>query len=262
VNAGEPAKQKRFKVAHQNAIKGKPTLKPHDSTLPQGSPASAKSGAGPAIVVWLIEDNHTYRQTIARVLNQVPDIDCAQDFSNAEDALHALLDGAVADVMLVDVELPGLNGIETVRRIKTISPATRIIMLTVFDDHEKIFRAVCAGASGYLLKTATVDKIIESIRDVCAGGASMTPGVAQSVLEMFSHLIAPPQDFGLTVRERSILELMTEGLLKKEIADRLALSYHTVDTHLRNIYAKLHVHTRSGAVAKALQGRMFPPPRR
>jgi len=218
---------------------------------------SAKSSIEQAISVWLIEDNHTFRNTIARILNQVQDLGCSRDFSNSEDALEALAQGVVPDVALVDVELPGMDGIEAVRRIKSMSPATRIIMLTVFDDHDKIFKAICAGASGYLLKTSPVEKIVESIRDVYAGGASMTPRVAHSVLDMFSRLQVPQRDYGLTVREQTILELMTEGLIKKEIAEKLSLSYHTVDTHLRNIYAKLHVNTRSGAVAKALKERLF-----
>src|SRR6266705_783259 len=135
-----------------------------------------------------------------------------------------------SDVVLLDVELPGLNGLEAVKRIKSISPSTRVIMLTVFDDHDKIFKAICAGASGYLLKTSPVEKIVESIRDVYAGGASMTPRVAHSVLDRFSRLQVPQRDYGLTAREQSILELMTEGLIKKEIAEKLSLSYHTVDT--------------------------------
>src|SRR5262249_46864648 len=240
------------------------TLKDLVTTQPTPLAASkAKGGAAgenqPArkISVWLVEDNHTFRNTIARVLNQVPDVECPNHFSNSEDALAALAEGVPPDVVLVDVELPGLDGIQAVQRMKAISPATRIIMLTVFDDHDKIFKAVCAGASGYLLKTAPVEKIVESIRDVHAGGAPMTPRVARSVLEMFSRLVVPSRDYGLTERERKILELMTEGLIKKEIADQLSLSYHTVDTHLRNIYAKLHVNTRSGAVAKALKERLF-----
>jgi DNA-binding NarL/FixJ family response regulator len=223
------------------------------------APFKAVQGKSPdgAINVWLIEDNHSFRNTIARVLNKVPGLSCAHTFSNSEDALDALANGALPDVALVDVELPGMNGILAVRRMKSMSPATRIIMLTVFDDDDKIFKAVCAGASGYLLKTAPVESIVESIRDVYKGGAPMTPRVARSVLDMFSKLMAPQHDYGLTSRERNILELMTQGLIKKEIADQLSLSYHTVDTHLRNIYAKLHVHTRSGAVAKALKERLF-----
>src|SRR5208282_2050635 len=112
------------------------------------------------------------------------------------------------------------------------------------------FKAICAGASGYLLKTSPVDRIVESIHEALAGGAPMTSRVASSVLQMFSKLAKPKQDYGLTAREQKILELITQGLIKKEIADSLSLSYHTVDTHLRNIYTKLHVHNRSGAVAK------------
>src|SRR4029450_3187249 len=124
-----------------------------------------------AINVWLVEDRHTFRNTIARVLNQVGDLECPQHFSNSEDALTALAEGVLPDVVLVDVELPGMDGIEAVRRMKAISPSTRIIMLTVFDDHDKILKAICAGASGYLLKTSPVEKIVESIRDVHARGA-------------------------------------------------------------------------------------------
>jgi len=218
--------------------------------------ASARAAPGP-ITVWLVEDNHTFRNTVARVLNQVPQFECSRQFPDSEAALAALEAGEVANVILLDVELPGLNGIEAVRRIKSISPATRVVMLTVFDDHDKIFRAICAGASGYLLKTSTAEKIVESIQEVEAGGAAMTPRVAQSVLDMFTRLSAPRQDYGLTERERDILDLMTQGLIKKEIAERLTLSYHTVDTHLRNIYSKLHVHTRTGAVSKALKERLF-----
>jgi DNA-binding NarL/FixJ family response regulator len=218
---------------------------------------SGAKTAPPPISVWLVEDNHTFRNTVVRVLNKVPALECPRHFSNSEDALEALAEGAVVDVILLDVELPGLNGIEAVRRIKSISPATRVVMLTVFDDHDKVFKAICAGASGYLLKTSPVEKIIDSIREVHGGGAPMTPRVARSVLEMFAHLSAPHEDYGLTAREQKILELMTQGLIKKEIADRLSVSYHTIDTHLRNIYTKLHVHTRTGAVSKAIKERLF-----
>jgi DNA-binding NarL/FixJ family response regulator len=225
-------------------------VKPAKSTV-------AKSAAGPPITVWLVEDSNTFRKAVARLLNDSPGLDCPHQFSNPEDALAALMDGAVADVIMLDVELPGMNGIEAVRRIKAVSPATRIIMLTALDSHDQIFRAICAGATGYLLKTSSAEKIIESIREVHAGGAPMTPQVARSVLDMFARLAVPQHDYGLTVREQTILELMVQGLIKKEIAAHISLSYHTVDTHLRNIYTKLHVHTRTGAVAKALKERLF-----
>jgi DNA-binding NarL/FixJ family response regulator len=217
-----------------------------------GAPSSAEN-----ISVWLVEDNRTFRDAVFRVLNQVGDIDCPCAFSAAEDALAALRQGQVPDVILLDVQLPGLSGLDATRAIKAISPATRVVMLTVFDDHKKIFQAICAGASGYLLKTSPLDRIVEAIREVLAGGAPMNPHVARSVLDMFAKLAVPQHEYNLTERERSILELMTQALTKKEIAAQLTLSYHTVDTHLRNIYTKLHVHNRSGAVARALKDRLF-----
>ena len=210
------------------------------------------------ITIWLIEDNHTFRNTVARVMGSIDGMERPQCFSNAEDALDALKGGAVPDVVLLDVELPGQNGIEAVKVIKSVSPSTRVVMLTVFDDQDKIFRAICAGASGYLLKTAPVERIVEAVHEALRGGAPFTPQVAQKVLKMFSSLGGPQHaDYGLTTREQRILELMTKGLIKKEIADQLDLSLHTVDTHLRNIYTKLHVHSRTGAVAKALKERLF-----
>jgi DNA-binding NarL/FixJ family response regulator len=210
-----------------------------------------------SVDLWMIEDNHAFRNTVARLLNQTTDIRCTHSFPACEDALVLLSKGAAVDVMLLDVELAGMNGIEGLKQIKTISPGTRVIMLTVFEDHERVFRAICAGASGYLLKASPFDRIIESVHQVMAGGSPMTPRVATSVLEMFTRMVGPKKDFGLTEREREVLELMKEGLTKKEIAGRLELSFHTVDDYLRNIYAKLHVHSQAGAVAKAMKHELF-----
>ena len=187
------------------------------------------------VSVWLVEDNHVFRNTVVRVLSHIDGIECPQHFSNAEDVLDAMLGGGVPDVILLDVELPGQNGIDAIQKIKSISPSTRIVMLTVFDNHEKIFKAICAGASGYLLKTSSLEQIIESIHEMAQ----------------------PKQGYRLTEREKTILDLMTHGLCKKEIAGQLSLSYHTVDTHLRNIYAKLHVHSCTGAVAIVLKERFL-----
>ena len=220
--------------------------------------AKLNAGEAPArVVVWLVEDNETFRNTVSRALQRVPSVDCSGRFANAEEAIEALQRGAVPHVVLLDVELPGMNGVEAVRHIKSLSPSTRVIMFTVVDSDDKIFRAICAGASGYLLKTSPAQKIVEAIHEALTGGAPMTPKVARSVLDMFPRVPQPGGDYGLTDREREILELTVQGLIKKEIADKLALSYHTVDTHLRNIYTKLHVHTRSGAVAKAIKERLF-----
>ena len=207
--------------------------------------------------VWLIEDNEAYCRTIRRVINRLEGFRCPEAFAWCEEAIAALERGDAPDVILLDVGLPGMSGLEGIRSIKTISPVTHVIMLTVFDDQEKIFQAICAGASGYLLKASSEEKIGESIREVLNGGAAMTPSIAQKVIEMFTRLAAPKDDYGLTVREREILNLAVQGLIKKEIADRLSLSFHTVDAHLRNIYTKLQVHTRAGAVSKALKEHLF-----
>jgi len=161
-------------------------------TITKISKASTTRVAGRATVsVWLVEDNHTFRNTVARVLSRIEGVECSQHFPNAEDALDAMLGGGVPDVVLLDVELPGQNGIEAVQKIKSVSPSTRVVMLTVFDDHEKVFKAICAGASGYLLKTSPVERIVESIHEALAGGAPMTPRVANSVLQMFSKMAQP-----------------------------------------------------------------------
>ncbi len=209
----------------------------------------------PAINVWLVEDNGTYRGAIARTLDQTPGLRCAGAFGSCEDALRRLRDDHPPEVILLDIGLPGMSGLDGIQQFKALSPATHVIILTVFEDTDKIFRAICAGASGYLLKTSPGEKIAQAIREVLGGGAPMTPQIARSVLSLFARIAGPPPEQGLSQREKETLELLVQGLTTKEIADRLALSIHTVDTHLRNIYRKLHVHTRAGAVAKALHAK-------
>lgn len=211
-------------------------------------------------VVWLIEDHADSRRVLARVLNRAATMQCPCAFASCEEALAALRTQPPPEVILLDVGLPGMSGIEGIRHIKQLAPSTHVIMLTVFDDQEKVFQAICAGASGYLLKTADEDAIAQAVQEVLQGGAPINPRIARLVLEMFaSRAAAPTRDYGLSDREREVLELMVQGLVKKEIADRLGLSYHTVDNHLRSIYAKLQVHTRGGAVAKAVSERLVSP---
>ena len=209
------------------------------------------------ITIWLVEDNDTFRNTLVRVINQSDSMKCSEAFSSCEDALEALKSETHPNVVLLDVNLPGMNGIDGIKEIKGLAPATQVIMLTMFDDHDKVFRSICAGASGYLLKTSSREKITEAIREVVNGGAPMNGQIARAVLDMFAKMAAPKHDYGLSPREREVLELVVGGLYKKEIADRLGLSYHTIDTHVRNIYDKLHVNSRSGAVAKAVKERLF-----
>jgi DNA-binding NarL/FixJ family response regulator len=211
------------------------------------------------IPVWLIEDHAEFRRMVAWQINQIGDLHCARAFSNCEDALKALQQDAAPQVVLCDVGLPGMNGIDGISAIKAIVPGAFVIMLTVHDDHHKVFGAICAGASGYLLKDASEETITSAVHEVLNGGAPMNPRVARLVLERFARENAAPRDsYGLSVREKQILELMVEGLIKKEIAERLGVSHHTVNNQLRSIYDKLHVHTRGGAVAKALKERLLP----
>jgi DNA-binding NarL/FixJ family response regulator len=215
---------------------------------------------GAKTVVWLIEDHADSRRVLARVLNRAATMQCPCAFASCEEALAALQTNPHPDVVLLDIGLPGMNGIEGIRRIKALSPATHVIMLTVFDDQEKVFNAICAGASGYLLKTADEDAVAAAVQEVLHGGAPITPRVARLVLNMFPLRPAPPaQDYGLSDREREVLELMVQGLVKKEVADRLHVSYHTVDNHFRSIYTKLQVHTRGGAVARAVAEHLVSP---
>ena len=208
------------------------------------------------ISIWLIEDNQVFRKGVQRTIDRLDGMSCGGDFGSADDALHRLASGSPPDVILLDVQLPGTDGISALGRIKELAPEARVLILTVFDDADKIFRAVCAGASGYILKSSGMGEIGEAIRQVADGGAPMTPTVAKKVLDAFAKMEGQrggQQDYGLTVREHEILELLAEGLLKKEIAERLGISVHTASTHLRNVYDKLHVNTNTGAVAKALR---------
>jgi DNA-binding NarL/FixJ family response regulator len=228
---------------------------PGDSEEPAMKPKLAP------VSVWLVEDHQPFRQTVARVINQAAGMKCTRQFSDAEAALEILRAGEIPSVILLDVELPGQSGLEAVKSIKAASPATQIVMLTVFHDDKKVFAAICSGASGYLLKTSSSTKIIDAIRESVAGGSPMTAIVARSVLDMFNRLAQPQEksDYGLTKREREILEFMAHGLATKEIAEKLEVSYFTADTHLRNIYTKLHVHSRGSALSKAFKENLIRP---
>lgn len=203
--------------------------------------------------VWVIEDNETLRRTVARVLGKQKDMECSHQFDRCEDAFTVLLEGERPQVILLDLGLPGMSGVEGIKRIKASLPEIEILVFSVFDDNDRVFNAICAGASGYLLKTSNMTEIPEAIREVLEGGAPMNARIARRVLEMFSKVAPTNKDYGLTTRETEVLDQMVEGLTKKEIADRLDLSFHTVDKHIRGIYSKLHVNTMTGAVAKALK---------
>jgi len=207
--------------------------------------------------LWVVEDDSLYRKTIAELLQEVEGIRCEHAYSRCEDALRALDTEPAPDVILMDVGLPGMNGIEGTKRVRELSPATRVIILTIHEDDEKVFDALCAGASGYLLKSSPPGEIARAMLEVLKGGAPINAQIARKVLTMFTHLAGPRSPSPLTQREGEILKLMVEGLTKKQIAGRLILSDHTIDTHIKNIYAKLQVHTRTGAVTKALNDHLL-----
>jgi len=203
--------------------------------------------------VWIVEDNSAFRETIAELIRRTPALQFERAFGSCEAALEELERAAVPDIILMDLDLPGMTGIEGVRAVKAVSPETRVVMLTVFDENDLIFKSICAGASGYLLKSDPTAKIVASLQEVLNGGAPMNAQIARKVVDMFARLATTKGDYGLTAREREILQCLVDGLSKRLIAEKLFLSFHTIDMHMRGIYTKLQVHSRSGAVAKALR---------
>lgn len=208
------------------------------------------------IDVWLIEDNESYRRNAAEAIADADGIVCSQTWSRCEDALAKLDEASAPDVILLDVGLPGMSGLEGISKFLEKSPDIKVVVITVFEDESKIFSAICAGAAGYLLKTASLAEIIGAIRQVKEGGAPINPQIASRILGFFKQSSATQKDYRLTPRESEILQLLVDGLIKKEIADRLGVSFHTVDMHLRNIYRKLQVNTATAAVAKAIRERI------
>lgn len=205
---------------------------------------------------WIVEDNDPFRRQLVSLLNLSDGFAAERDFGAAEPALAELEELSPPEIILMDIGLPGMSGIEAIRRMKAMAPSTQVVALTVFEDNENIFDAIAAGASGYLHKSSSLDAIVDSLRSILAGGAPINPLIAKKVLAMFSATSTPRGEYGLSKREKEILQLLTEDLVQKQIADRLSVSPHTINMHLRNIYSKLHVQSRSGAVAKALKERL------
>jgi DNA-binding NarL/FixJ family response regulator len=177
-------------------------------------------------------------------------------FPDCEEAFANLASARNPDVLLLDLGLPGISGTEAIGRFKTEAPNLKILVLTSHDDNDKIFKALCAGANGYLLKSSSMMDLKLAIEETLAGGSPMSPLVATSVLNMFAKMgqaHAGNADYGLAPREKQALEAMVKGLTVKEIADQMGVSYHTADTYVRSIYTKLHVNSRGSAVAKAIR---------
>ena len=210
------------------------------------------------IRVAIFEDNKHLRETFTLLLNSAEGFSCSGAFPNCKDMLQNITANP-CDVVLMDIEMPGMNGIEATQLIKKHFPEVLVLIQTVFFEDEYIFDAICAGASGYILKTTTPEDYLEAIRNVQSGGSPMTPGIARRVLELFKTNLRPQpanNDYNLTTQEKKVLQLLVEGKSFKMIAAELYVAFDTVKAHIRNIYAKLHVHSGTEAVSKAIKNRI------
>ncbi|MBC7901935.1 MAG: response regulator transcription factor [Gemmatimonadaceae bacterium] len=210
------------------------------------------------IRVAIFEDNKHLRETFQFLLSNSEGFSCIGAYADCSDMLKKLTDKS-CDVVLMDIEMPGMNGIDATRLLKENFPAVNILIQTVFFEDDYIFKAICAGASGYILKTTTPDGYLDAIRDVQSGGSPMTPGIARRVLEIFKSSLQPPaaaKDYNLTTQEKRVLQLLVSGKSYKMIAGELFIATDTVKSHVSNIYAKLHVHSGTEAVALALRDRI------
>ncbi|MFK7850227.1 MAG: response regulator [Akkermansiaceae bacterium] len=209
--------------------------------------------------VWLTEDNDTLRAALKRLCTKRYKLDCAHAFSNAEDMIETMKASSseeLPEVLLLDVGLPGRSGLEAMEDIIQLAPDCRIVILTIFEDEKKIARAIRAGASGYLLKTAVPEDIVAAIHEVADGGAPMSPTVAARVVKLLAKLTQPTKNVSLSPREQEILALIVDGRTGKEIAQQINVSIHTVDSHTRQIFKKLNVRSRAAAVACALRDKL------
>ncbi|MDB6034314.1 MAG: response regulator transcription factor [Verrucomicrobiales bacterium] len=207
-----------------------------------------------SIKVSIVEDNQTVRQSLAEILDSTPGFRLGDACASGEDALQCLLNNP-PDVVLMDINLPRLSGVQCVRELKRCLPKTQFIMLTIEDDSQRVFESLQAGATGYLLKNVPPERILAAVEEVHRGGSPMSSQIARMLVQTFqSGDSATEREMNLTKRESEILRLLTRGYRSKEVAGELAIGVQTVHTHLRNIYEKLHVRSRAEAVARFLGG--------
>jgi len=210
------------------------------------------------IKVIMFDDNDSLRDSVTMLLQDTKDFRLVESYSHCLDVIDNIKE-TQPDVVLMDIDMPGMNGIEGVRLIRKNFPTVQILMLTVFDDDEKVFAAIKAGAGGYILKNAEPKNLLSAISEVYNGGAPMTPGIARKVLFQFQHL-QPEQikeDYHLSARENEVLASLVDGLSYKMIASKLNITYDTVRAHMKKIYEKLHVTSMTEAVAKAINKKLF-----
>jgi DNA-binding NarL/FixJ family response regulator len=205
------------------------------------------------IKVAIVDDDREMRASLATLVRGAESLRLTGSYANGEAALAALPDQP-PDVVLMDINMPGMGGIECVRRLKEILPKAQILMLTVYEDSDSLFNSLQAGASGYLLKRTTSAELLAAVHDVHGGGSPMTPQLARRVVQYFSQHEAKSPIAQLSAGEREFLNLLAKGCLYKEIADRMGISTHTVRYYVRTVYEKLHVHSRTEAVVKFLRG--------
>jgi DNA-binding NarL/FixJ family response regulator len=203
------------------------------------------------IRVVIVEDDHEMREGLESIIQSHPALKCIDAFASGEEAMDKI-PARVPDIVLMDIHLPGISGIECIKQLKPSLPHTQFMMCTVYEDNENVFDSLCAGASGYLLKNSPPSKITDSIIDLYQGGSPMSSTIARKVIQAFRPATAQHTDIEkLTPRERELLDLLSKGYRYKEIADKLFISFETVRTHIHNIYEKLHVQSRTEALNKA-----------
>lgn len=220
------------------------------------TPQELKRPTTEPIHVAIVEDDRVLRDGLAMLINGTPGYACTGTYRSVEDALRSIANPA-PDVMLLDIQLPGMTGSEGVRVLQEKFPRLEIIMLTVLAEQEKVFESICNGACGYLLKETPPVKLLDAIREAHAGGAPMSPEIARKVVKLFQQT-GPPEKFEeqLTPQELRLLKLLVQGYSYQRSADHLHISLNTVRDHVREIYRKLHVHSKSEAVSKALRNRL------
>jgi DNA-binding NarL/FixJ family response regulator len=205
----------------------------------------------------IFEDNSHLRKTLQVLLESVEGFSCSGAYANCNDLIEVLNENP-CDIVLMDIEMPGLSGIDATRLIKLHFPGLHVLIQTAFFDDDYIFNAICAGASGYILKSTSPTGYIEALKEVETGGSPMTPGIARRMLELFREKMQPtvPVDYQLTAREKEILQMLVAGKSYKMIAAASNIAIDTVKSHIRNIYAKLHVNSGTEAVSKAIKDRI------
>ncbi len=221
------------------------------------SPAASSAEKSAPLSVAIIEDHREFRDYLTALISGTEGFDCMGGFRSIEEALPRI-NARVPDVILLDIGLPGMNGIEGIKLFKEKYPEILLLTLTIHDDDERIFDALCAGASGYLLKKTQPAQLVASVKEAASGGAPMSPEVARRVIRLFRD-IRPPEraEYNLTPHEVRILKLLVEGHNYKTAATKLGVQATTINFHLQNIYQKLQVHSKTEAVAKALRNRLI-----